>query len=183
MTKPLPGQLGYGMPPRDPSVDLVRTAKDLQSQLDTLRSTQQQLIQAIAGYQTPAAVSNDTTFREYGSSGLFAVPGLGYDRLTFILWCSSGITFTGAGTVGMFPSLVNVTGPTPTVAGGNALTTSTSSTGGTINTSNVLVSTTTGWSACVGSTFHFSNWAYFSGTATSSTASIMTNGLMIWTRA
>lgn len=176
-----PGQFGHGAPrSTDPNVDLTRMVKDLQKQVDQLRSTPQTMIAMATGAYNNSTPPNDTTWRPYATTNTLTAPGNGFDRLSWFVWSDSGQTFTGAGILGAQTWFHALSGCPITSGGGTGQSTGTS--GGAVSASAVWVSTMTGWANAGGATFNFQTQAYFSGAATANTGNAATNALVIWTK-
>lgn len=93
-----PGQLGYGLPPRESIVDLTRDLADLRQQFAAIQAAQANAQQVQYVYQEVSGLNfpNDVTFHPYCLTPPIVVPA-GCTRLTWNFNITAGCTFTGAG--------------------------------------------------------------------------------------
>lgn len=178
----LPGQVSHGMPPGDPLTGFARSITDLQRQIDELRSTPQQMVQAVFQNQSVSTSINDTTLRPYAATATITVP-VGFDRLSIVSNSLTSTNFTGsASDVAAWTEIHAIVGcPFGSVSG---VLSDIGPTGATLlaQVNSSLTYSDSGWSGYAGSTFNIRTQAYFNGATTTGTTFIVTNALILWTR-
>lgn len=127
-----PGQPGYGLPARDPIVDLTRDIADLRGQLAAQANALANSMAFSEIYQQATSLTypNDSTWHPYCLTQTFEPP-LWAGRLTYFLNVSAGTTFTGpsVGALGVQTGIATnggaqtAEGPSRALNGSNAVST------------------------------------------------------------
>jgi hypothetical protein len=95
-----PGQPGYGLPPREPIVDIVRDIADLRSQMAALQSAQANATR----YQSFSADAGSLSFPSGGGYSAYAVTNAiivppGITAALIFVTAYAGCTFSTAGSI------------------------------------------------------------------------------------
>lgn len=125
MTTPLPGQLGFGQPPRkNPIIDLARRTGNVEDQLGALWSATGFYPQAVSTSQSSISYPNGGGFSNYASYTITAP--VGYTSLLYFLWATAGLTWAPGVAGALVVEFANVASPsvaaTGVAGGGQSLT-------------------------------------------------------------
>ena len=175
-----PGQPGYGLPPREPIVDLTRRIADLEGTVAALQAVQANSLQFNTVYQQATGLTypGDSAWHSYCLTATYEPPPWA-GRLTFFLNVSAGTIITGpgaatfavqAGGANNGGSQLQV-GPQSSMGGSGVVSVGTTYTG----------SNTFAPGAYAHVIFSVFTWASGASNSGSGTANI--NGILLWSRA